>query len=136
MNIKTLGDLLRVTETELLAYKNFGETSLQEIKTILTSKGLRLGQMLEEHKTTTSDDSDQPQPAEEQNEVLTISVNQLQMSVRSRKCLEHLNIENIGDLTRCTEAELLGCKNFGMTSLTEIKQALRKHGQSLRRLED
>jgi len=136
MNIKTLGDLLQVTETELLAYKNFGETSLQEIKTILTSKGLRLGQMLEEHKTTTSDDSDQPQPAEEQNEVLSISVNQLQMSVRSRKCLEHLNIENIGDLTRCTEAELLGCKNFGMTSLNEIKQALRKYGQSLRRLED
>ena len=92
--------------------------------------------MLEEHKTATSDDSDQFQPEEGQDEILSMSVNQLQMSVRSRKCLERLNIETIGDLTRCTEAELLGCKNFGMTSLTEIKQGLRKYGQLLRRLED
>src|SRR5439155_9093967 len=31
MNIKTLGDLTRVTEAQLLASKNFGETSLAEI---------------------------------------------------------------------------------------------------------
>ena len=43
MEIKTLGDLITKTEAELLAYKNFGETSLQEIKDILAQKGLRLG---------------------------------------------------------------------------------------------
>src|SRR5215208_7369318 len=43
MNIKSLGDLLRTTEPELLSYKNFGETSLNEIKTLLAAKGLRLG---------------------------------------------------------------------------------------------
>ena len=48
MNIRTLGDLVRITEAELLAYKNFGETSLKEIKDMLTAKGLRLGQALEE----------------------------------------------------------------------------------------
>src|SRR5262249_1590694 len=48
MNIKTLGDLTRVTEQQLLSSKNFGETSLQEIKEMMTSKGLRLGQSLEE----------------------------------------------------------------------------------------
>src|SRR5690606_2463218 len=31
MNILTLGDLVRKTEAELLSYKNFGETSLNEI---------------------------------------------------------------------------------------------------------
>ena len=31
MNIRSLGDLLRTTEQELLSYKNFGETSLNEI---------------------------------------------------------------------------------------------------------
>src|SRR5687768_9030934 len=44
MNIRTLGDLLRTSEAELLAYKNFGETSLNEIKALLAQKGLRLGQ--------------------------------------------------------------------------------------------
>src|SRR5881227_210069 len=44
MNLRTLGDLLRTTEAELLSYKNFGETSLNEIKALLASKGLRLGQ--------------------------------------------------------------------------------------------
>jgi len=38
MNINTLGDLLRISEAELLAYKNFGETSLNEIKVMLKQK--------------------------------------------------------------------------------------------------
>src|SRR6185295_14405472 len=48
MNIRTLGDLTRVSELQLLSSKNFGETSLSEIKEILGSKGLRLGQSLED----------------------------------------------------------------------------------------
>src|SRR3954463_7150951 len=48
MNIRSLGDLLRTSEAELLAYKNFGETSLNEIKALLASKGLRLGQAAED----------------------------------------------------------------------------------------
>jgi len=48
MNIRTLGDLTRVTEQQLLSSKNFGETSLAEIKEMMQSKGLRLGQSIEE----------------------------------------------------------------------------------------
>ncbi|MCY2929944.1 MAG: tetratricopeptide repeat protein [Planctomycetota bacterium] len=48
MNIRVLGDLVRTTESELLGYKNFGETSLKEIKDMLSAKGLRLGQALED----------------------------------------------------------------------------------------
>src|ERR1700749_148040 len=50
MNIRTLGDLLKTTEQELLSYKNFGETSLHEIKALLAQKGLRLGQAADESK--------------------------------------------------------------------------------------
>ena len=46
MNIYTIGDLLNITEAELLSYKNFGETSLREIKIILEAKGLFLGMAL------------------------------------------------------------------------------------------
>src|SRR3954464_8648772 len=48
MNIKSLGDLLRTTKQELLSYKNFGETSLNEIKALLAQKGLRLGQAVDD----------------------------------------------------------------------------------------
>ena len=51
MNIKTLGDLTRVSEPQLLTSKNFGETSLVEIKEMLASKGLHIGQSLEERRS-------------------------------------------------------------------------------------
>ena len=40
-----------------------------------------------------------------------------------------------GDLCLRTEAELMGVKNFGMTSLLEIKEKLTQMGLSLRQLE-
>ena len=43
-----LRDLVRTSEPELLAYKNFGETSLREIKEMLSIKGLHLGQGAED----------------------------------------------------------------------------------------
>jgi len=136
MNIRTIGDLLKVTESELLAYKNFGETSLQEIKAILNGKSLRLGQMLEDHKNELDKPSEKTEDVAEEDEILNMSVTQLEMSVRSRKALERLNINTVGELIQCTEAELLGCKNFGMTSLNEIKHSLKDHNLILRRLED
>ena len=48
MGVMTLGDLARTSEAELLASKNFGETSLVEIREMMTSKGLQLGQLASE----------------------------------------------------------------------------------------
>jgi len=42
-NIKTLGDLVRRTEQEMLKYRNFGKQSLKEINEILAGMGLHLG---------------------------------------------------------------------------------------------
>lgn len=56
MFITTLGDLTKVTEHELLLYKNFGETSLYEIRSILKQKGLRLGQALDQSQHESKSD--------------------------------------------------------------------------------
>lgn len=132
MNIHTLGDLLRITEAELLSYKNFGETSLKEIKAILESKSLQLGMNKEQGKFS-------PEKAgTEQKEyegVLANPVDDLNLSVRARKGLHKLGIRTLGQLTERTEAELLGCKNFGVTSLNEIKEALQQFDLSLRTLD-
>jgi len=136
MNIQTIDDLLNISEAELLSYKNFGETSLREIKAILDSKGLWLGMALEEkelplEKTTMTGTAEH----EEEKGPLKNSVDDLQLSVRARKCLQKLNISTIGELTQTTEAELLGAKNFGVTSLNEIKKAISNLGLSLRSLD-
>lgn len=135
MKIETIGDLLNITEAELLSYKNFGETSLREIKAILDSKNLRLGMALEEKQFAPTDGIETDSAEEEDQSVLNKPIDDLQLSVRARKCVEKLDLHSVGELVRKTEAELLGCKNFGVTSLNEIKKALANLGLSLRSLD-
>ncbi|MDB5356587.1 MAG: rpoA 1 [Phycisphaerales bacterium] len=136
MNIRTLGDLLKTTEPELLGYKNFGETSLNEIKALLASKGLRLGQAADESKTAALTRRPATTVGNIAPEIMAKGVGDLELSVRSRKALQRLNINTIGELASRTEDELLGCKNFGQTSLNEIKQQLTTFGLGLRKLEE
>ncbi|MHC4539001.1 MAG: tetratricopeptide repeat protein, partial [Planctomycetota bacterium] len=136
MKIDTLGDLLRISEAELLSYKNFGETSLREIKAILDPKGLFLGMDLEETEPAPVDETeDSAAVADEEEGLRSKPVDDLQLSVRARKCVQKLNLRTIGELTSRTDAELLGCKNFGVTSLNEVKKALADLGLSLRSLD-
>jgi DNA-directed RNA polymerase subunit alpha len=48
-NIRTIGDLVQRTESEMLKTKNFGRKSLKEIKEILTTMGLSLGMKLDSY---------------------------------------------------------------------------------------
>jgi DNA-directed RNA polymerase subunit alpha len=50
-NIKTISDLVQKTEHEMLRTKNFGRKSLNEIKDILTSMGLRFGMRIDAQET-------------------------------------------------------------------------------------
>jgi DNA-directed RNA polymerase subunit alpha len=135
MKIDTLGDLLNITEAELLSYKNFGETSLREIKSILEPKGMTLGMALEEKQLPSAEISEGTVATDEEEGLRNKTVDDLQLSVRARKCLQKLDLRTIGELTHKTDAELLGCKNFGVTSLNEIKKALTNLGLSLRSLD-
>jgi len=133
MNINTLGDLLQITEAELLAYKNFGETSLREIKAMLAQKGLSLGQNAEMRNP----DLLLGPPVEEEAgqsraELLSRPVMSLNLSVRSRKCLQRLGLNTIGELVSKSQEELLESQNFGQTSLKEIKDRLEEVGLRLR----
>lgn len=135
MNIRTLGDLLRITEAELMSYKNFGESSLTEIKRMLAMKGLRLGQGLEDaHRAARRAIMEQLKGSGKEV-VLGKPVSDLNLSVRARRALQLLNIQTLGDLASHTEAELMGVKNFGATSLTEVKERLAEHGLALRNLD-
>jgi DNA-directed RNA polymerase subunit alpha len=63
------------------------------------------------------------------NDLLDKSVDELELSVRSYNCLKNADIRSIRDLIRRSEKDMLGTKNFGKKSLTEIKDML--HGMGL-----
>jgi DNA-directed RNA polymerase subunit alpha len=125
MNIRTLGDLTRTTEAALLSSKNFGETSLAEIKEMMQAKGLRLGMALEGSDRAHDHRMEPPQEVPpEMQALLSKPIGDLNLSVRARKCMSKLNIQTIGDLLKHTGDELLECKNFGITSLNEVRDKL------------
>lgn len=136
MNIRTLGDLTRTTEAALLASKNFGETSLAEIKEMMQSKGVHLGMALEGSEPAAVGRDHRAEPAQEVSPelqaILSRPISELSLSVRARKCMSKLNLQTIGDLTKRTSDDLLECKNFGVTSLNEVRDKLASLGLKLK----
>ena len=131
MGIHTLGDLARTSEAEILASKNFGETSLSEIKDMLSSKGLSLG-MLSEAVVEEEPVLEQVEPSADEQEIYAASIGELNLSVRARKCMTKLGINTIGELVRRTGEDLMECKNFGVTSLNEVREKLTERSLRLR----
>jgi len=132
MNIRTLGDLTRVSESQLLASKNFGETSLDEIRAIMNAKGLRIGQSLDQGQQYEFRYRPQQNLSPEEQATLGKPVSELNLSVRARKCMHRLSITTLGELVQRTADELLEAKNFGMTSLTEVRDRLAQYNLKLR----
>lgn len=60
--------------------------------------------------------------------LLKMSVDELELSVRSHNCLMAANIKSIGDLVRRDESEMLKFRNFGRKSLTELTKILEEKG--------
>lgn len=131
MGIRTLGDLTRTSEATLLASKNFGETSLVEIKDMLTSKGLDLGQFATD-KALPEPQVDMAALSPDEQAVLERPISDLNLSVRARKCMARLGMTLISELIRKTGDDLLECKNFGVTSLNEVREKLTGLGLKLR----
>jgi DNA-directed RNA polymerase subunit alpha len=71
---------------------------------------------------------------EEKNKLkklLSMSVNEIELSVRAANCLNNANITTVGQLAMKTEAEMLKYRNFGKKSLNEIKEKLSTLGLTL-----
>ncbi|MFA5430931.1 MAG: DNA-directed RNA polymerase subunit alpha [Candidatus Omnitrophota bacterium] len=64
-------------------------------------------------------------------EKLRLPISELELSVRSSNCLREANIKIIADLVKRSEDDMLGFKNFGKKSLTEIKELLAGMGLTL-----
>jgi DNA-directed RNA polymerase subunit alpha len=62
---------------------------------------------------------------------LNMPIQDLDLSVRANNCLESAKIQNVRDLVKKTDADLLKVRSFGKTSLREVKRKLADLGLSL-----
>jgi len=67
----------------------------------------------------------------EQGGMLDQPISVLNLSVRARNCLDAENIRTIRQLVKLSEQDLLELRNFGQTSLKEVRVKLREHGLAL-----
>lgn len=59
-------------------------------------------------------------------------ITEVDLSVRSRHCLQKMGIMTLGNLANTTEDQLLASLNFGATSMVEIKDLLAEYGLALK----
>ena len=68
--------------------------------------------------------------------VLEMTIEELDMSVRSFNCLKRAGIDTVEDLINRTEEDMMKVRNLGKKSLEEVIQKLQSLGLSLKKSED
>ena len=113
--------------------------------TISAKEAISLGaKILNEHLNLFVDLSDEAKNAEimvEREEtikekVLEMTIEELDMSVRSFNCLKRAGIDTVEDLTNRTEEDMIKVRNLGKKSLEEVILKLRSLGLDLKKEEE
>lgn len=73
---------------------------------------------------------------EKQHKVLEMSIEDMDLSVRSYNCLKRANINTISDLTKKSKDDMLKVRNLGLKSLEEVIKKLESLGLGLRNDEE
>ena len=68
--------------------------------------------------------------------VLEMTIEELELSVRSFNCLKRAGISTVEDLTNKTDAEMMKVRNLGKKSLEEVIQKLEELGLGLKPSEE
>ncbi len=68
--------------------------------------------------------------------VLEMTIEELDLSVRSFNCLKRASIDTVEDLINMTEEDMIKVRNLGKKSLEEVIQKLQSLGLSLKKAED
>lgn len=73
---------------------------------------------------------------ESKDKILEMTIEELDLSVRSYNCLKRAGINTVEELTRKTEEDMMKVRNLGRKSLEEVQQKLEALGLSLRKAEE
>ena len=106
----------------MLSFKNFGDTSLKEIKILLKSHNLYFGMKLDGKSV----------PPTESNDPNARPIDTLELSTRVKRGLAQAGVNLITELIEKTEEEISQIKNMGVSAILEIKEELAKHELNLK----
>ncbi len=73
---------------------------------------------------------------EKRDKLLEMTIEELDLSVRSYNCLKRAGINSVEELTKKTEEDMMKVRNLGRKSLEEVRQKLEVLGLSLKKSED
>ncbi|MGE5577664.1 MAG: DNA-directed RNA polymerase subunit alpha [Syntrophothermus sp.] len=73
---------------------------------------------------------------EKRDKLLEMTIEELDLSVRSYNCLKRAGINSVEELTKKTEEDMMKVRNLGRKSLEEVRQKLEALGLSLKKSED
>ena len=77
-----------------------------------------------------------PPEEDKKIKILEMTIEEMDLSVRSYNCLKRANIHTVEDLTKKTEDDMLKVRNLGKKSLDEVIYKLESYGLQLRDKED
>jgi DNA-directed RNA polymerase subunit alpha len=101
----------------------------------LASAGVTLSELIHLFSELEVSEGLQVGPAQDQQQLtgdLALTIEELNLSVRSYNCLKREGINTVGELVQKSEAELMDIRNFGQKSIDEVKAKLDELGLSLR----
>jgi len=113
--------------------------------TITAQKAISMAaKILNEHLNLFIDMSDEAKKAEimvereeiKRDKILEMSIDDLDLSVRSFNCLKRAGIDTVEDLINRTEEDMIKVRNLGRKSLEEVIQKLNSLGLDLKKVED
>ena len=76
--------------------------------------------------------SESQPPVDKEKHILDMTIEDLDLSVRSFNCLKRAGISVVGDLVSRTEEDMMKVRNLGRKSLEEVKKKLNDFGLSLK----
>ena len=137
----------KVENTHVGSNTDYDKLTLEVLTngTISAKEAISLGaKILNEHLNLFVDLSDEAKKAEimvEREEtikekVLEMTIEELDMSVRSFNCLKRAGIDTVEDLTNRTEADMIKVRNLGKKSLEEVIFKLHSLGLDLKKEEE
>lgn len=119
--------------------------TVQTNGTIAAKEAISLGaKILNEHLNLFVDMSDEAKNAEimvereetKKEKVLEMTIEELDLSVRSFNCLKRAGIDTVEDLINRTEVDMIKVRNLGRKSLEEVIQKLNSLGLELKKSEE
>ena len=127
--INTVRELCDRTPEDLRKVRNLGRRSYEEVLSKLQELGVRL-------RDSESDIEQEDSGSGGRSEILKISIDDLELSVRSVNCLRRAGIYTLGELCEKTSEDMMKVRNLGRRSLDEILSKMAEYGLSLKPSDD